>query len=93
MAGYVESPPLRAGLHTGEIEHRSRDLAGIAVHIANHIASLVEPSEILVSRTVVDHTTGSGLQYEPRGDHELIPGRSHTLCSRTRTSREGTPAR
>jgi class 3 adenylate cyclase len=67
---------LRAGLHTGEIEIRPTDVVGIAVHTANRIAALAEPSEILVSRTVVDLTAGSGLQFEPRGDRELkgVPG-------------------
>jgi class 3 adenylate cyclase len=67
---------LRAGLHTGEIEIRPTDVTGIAVHIANRIAALADPSEILVSRTVVDLTAGSGLQFEPRGDHQLkdVPG-------------------
>ena len=67
---------LRAGLHTGEIEVRPSDLAGIAVHIANRIATLADPNEILVSRTVVDLTSGSGLEFEPRGEHQLkgVPG-------------------
>jgi class 3 adenylate cyclase len=67
---------LRAGLHTGEIEIRPTDVVGIAVHTANRIAALAEPSEILVSRTVVDLTAGSGLQFEPRGERELkgVPG-------------------
>jgi class 3 adenylate cyclase len=67
---------LRAGLHTGEIELRPTDVVGIAVHTANRISALAEPSEILVSRTVVDLTAGSGLQFEPRGDRELkgVPG-------------------
>ena len=62
---------LRAGLHTGEIEVRPSDLAGIAVHIANRIATLANPNEILVSRTVLDLTAGSGLQFESRGEHQL----------------------
>jgi class 3 adenylate cyclase len=67
---------LRAGLHTGEIELRPSDLAGIAVHIANRIATLADPNEILVSRTVVDLTAGSDLQFEPRGERPLkgVPG-------------------
>jgi class 3 adenylate cyclase len=67
---------LRAGLHTGEIELRSADVAGIAVHTASRIADLAGPNEVLVSRTVVDLTAGSGLQFEPRGEHQLkgIPG-------------------
>ena len=67
---------LRAGLHTGEIEIRPTDVVGIAVHTANRISALAEPSEILVSRTVVDLTAGSGLQFEARGERELkgVPG-------------------
>jgi len=74
---------LRAGLHTGEIEIRPTDITGIAVHVANRISTLADPSEILVSRTVVDLTAGSGLQFEPRGEHQLkgVPGtwRLHVL--------------
>jgi len=67
---------LRAGLHTGEIEIRPTDVVGIAVHTANRISALAEPSQILVSRTVVDLTAGSGLQFEARGERELkgVPG-------------------
>jgi class 3 adenylate cyclase len=67
---------LRAGLHTGEIEFRPNDLLGIAVHTAERISALAEPSEIVVSRTVVDLTAGSGLQFEARGERELkgVPG-------------------
>jgi class 3 adenylate cyclase len=67
---------LRAGLHTGEIELRPPDIAGIAVHIASRVADLAGPLEILVSRTVVDLTAGSGLRFDARGDHTLkgVPG-------------------
>ena len=67
---------VRMGINTGEIELRPSDLAGIAVHIANRITTLADSNEILVSRTVVDLTAGSGLQFEPRGDRELkgVPG-------------------
>jgi class 3 adenylate cyclase len=67
---------LRAGLHAGEIELRPSDIAGIAVHIASRIADLASANEVLVSRTVVDLTAGSGLQFQPHGEHELkgVPG-------------------
>jgi class 3 adenylate cyclase len=67
---------VRAGLHTGEIELRNDDVAGIAVHIASRVAALAGPGEILVSRTVVDLTAGSGITFESRGDHQLkgVPG-------------------
>jgi class 3 adenylate cyclase len=74
---------LRAGLHTGEIEIRTTDVIGIAVHTANRISALAKPSEILVSRTVVDLTAGSGLQFEPRGEHQLkgVPGTWPTFAA------------
>jgi len=67
---------VRSGLHTGEIELRHDDVAGIAVHIASRVASLAQPGEILVSRTVVDLTAGSGITFDARGDHQLkgVPG-------------------
>jgi class 3 adenylate cyclase len=67
---------VRAGLHTGEIEIRNDDVAGIAVHIASRVAALAGPGEILASRTVVDLTAGSGIAFDPRGDHQLkgVPG-------------------
>jgi class 3 adenylate cyclase len=67
---------LRAGLHTAEIELRPPDIAGIGVHTASRIADLAGANEILVSRTVLDLTAGSDLQFEPRGEHQLkgVPG-------------------
>lgn len=67
---------VRSGLHTGEIQLRHDDVAGIAVHIAARVAALAQPGEILVSRTVVDLTAGSGIAFESRGDYQLkgVPG-------------------
>jgi class 3 adenylate cyclase len=62
---------LRAGLHTGECEHRGSDVSGIAVHIGARVAALAEPGEVLVSRTVKDLVAGSGLHFEDRGSHTL----------------------
>jgi len=78
---------LRAGLHSGEIEVRPADVTGIAVHVANRIANLANANEILVSRTVVDLTAGSGLHFEPRGEHELkgVPGTWPTYAAQTAT--------
>ena len=87
MPRQTQGITLRAGLHTGEIELRASDVAGIAVHIASRIASLADRNEILVSRTVVDLTTGSGLQFEPRGEHELkgVPGAWPTFAAQIST--------
>jgi class 3 adenylate cyclase len=67
---------VRAGLHTGEVEVMSDDIAGIAVHIGARIAALAEPGEVLVSRTVVDLVAGSGIAFADRDEHHLkgIPG-------------------
>lgn len=82
-AAAAQGITLRAGLHTGEIEIRPTDVTGIAVHTANRIATLAGPSEILVSRTVVDLTAGSGLQFEQRGEHQLkgVPGTWPTFAA------------
>jgi class 3 adenylate cyclase len=67
---------VRAGLHTGEIERRDNDVAGIGVHLAQRVQSMAMPGEVLVSRTVVDLVVGSGIEFVDRGEHQLrgIPG-------------------
>jgi class 3 adenylate cyclase len=69
--------PLRAGLHTGEIEVRGRDIGGIAVHAAARVMAQSQSSEVLVSRVVTDLVAGAGLKFSERGSHELkgLPGR------------------
>jgi class 3 adenylate cyclase len=62
---------VRAGLHTGECEVRGTDLAGITMHIGARVVDLAGPGEVLVSRTVRDLVTGSGIQFESRGEHTL----------------------
>ena len=61
----------RVGVHTGEIERRPDDIAGLAVHLAARIMGAARPGEILVSRTVRDLVVGSGLAFTDRGEHEL----------------------
>ena len=67
---------VRAGLHTGEVELRGDDIGGIAVHIGQRVSSLAGPGEVLVSRTVRDLVTGSGLEFHDRGEQHLkgVPG-------------------
>jgi len=69
--------PLRAGLHTGEIELRGRDIGGIAVHAAARVMAQSLSDEVLVSRVVTDLVAGAGLKFRERGFHELkgLPGR------------------
>jgi class 3 adenylate cyclase len=62
---------VRSGLHTGEIEIRGDDVAGIAVHIAARVATMAGAREVLVSSTVRDLVAGSGLRFYDRGSHTL----------------------
>ncbi|HEY1237480.1 MAG TPA: adenylate/guanylate cyclase domain-containing protein [Solirubrobacterales bacterium] len=73
---------VRAGLHTGECEARGDDLAGIAVHIGARVGNLAGPNEVIVTSTVRDLVTGSGLEFHDRGMHELkgIPGEWQVLA-------------
>lgn len=67
---------VRVGVHTGEVERRGADIAGIGVHIAARVQSCAEPGEVWVSRTLTDLLTGSGMAFGDRGEHSLkgIPG-------------------
>jgi class 3 adenylate cyclase/pimeloyl-ACP methyl ester carboxylesterase len=67
---------IRAGLHTGECEVIDDGVAGMAVHIAARVSAQAHGREVLVSRTVRDLVTGSGIALQPRGEHELkgVPG-------------------
>jgi pimeloyl-ACP methyl ester carboxylesterase len=67
---------IRAGLHTGECERVDGKIGGIAVHIGARVAADAGPGEIVVSRTVRDLVTGSGIEFRPRGSTTLkgIPG-------------------
>jgi class 3 adenylate cyclase len=65
---------LRAGLHTGEIERRDDDIRGLAVHLASRVQDAADVGEIVVTRTVVDLTIGSGLEYTPRAREDDLKG-------------------
>ena len=62
---------VRIGLHTGEIERRGDDVAGIAIHLAQRVQAKAQPGEVLASRTVVDLVVRSDLNFADRGEHEL----------------------
>jgi len=63
--------PIRAGVHTGEIELRGEDVSGIGVHIAARVAALAGAGELLASRTVKDLVAGSDYAFASRGTHSL----------------------
>jgi DNA-binding SARP family transcriptional activator/pimeloyl-ACP methyl ester carboxylesterase len=90
MAGAARSLglELRAGVHTGEVEVVDGSLRGIAVHIAARVAGDAAPGEVLVSQTVKDLVSGSGLEFADRGSRPLagVPGewRLHSVLDRVR---------
>jgi class 3 adenylate cyclase len=68
---------VRAGVHTGEMEHGPGGaVRGIAVHTGARVAALADPGEILVSRTIRDLVAGAPVRLDSRGEHELkgVPG-------------------
>jgi class 3 adenylate cyclase len=62
---------LRVGVHTGEVEAVGGRARGVAVHAAARVAALAGPGEVLVTGTTRDLLDGSGLGFEPRGEHTL----------------------
>lgn len=62
---------IRAGLHTGEVEVRGDDVAGIAVHIASRVLDTAAPGELWVSAAVPMLVAGAGFDFDDRGSHEL----------------------
>jgi class 3 adenylate cyclase len=79
---------IRAGLHTGEIEVREADISGIAVHIAARVLSSASPGEVWVSPAVPMLVSGSGFDFEDRGDHVFkgMPGSWKLFSVRERQS-------
>jgi class 3 adenylate cyclase len=70
---------VRIGIHTGECEVAGEKLRGVAVHLGARVAAKAQAGEILVSQTVKDVATGSGVVFEEAGEYELkgIPDRWH----------------
>jgi class 3 adenylate cyclase len=67
---------IRAGVHTGEVEHVPGGVRGVAVHTAARIMALAEADQVLVSSTTHELVAGSDLAFESKGRHALkgIPG-------------------
>jgi class 3 adenylate cyclase len=61
---------VRVGLHTGEIEVRGDDVAGMAVHIGARVVALAAASEVLVSGAMPSLVAGSNIAFDDRGEHE-----------------------
>jgi class 3 adenylate cyclase len=67
---------LRAGVHTGEVEVRGDDIAGLAVTIAKRVCDLAGSSQVLVSEIVRGMMVGARTQFRNQGEHQLkgVPG-------------------
>jgi class 3 adenylate cyclase len=67
---------LRVGVHTGDVEVRGDDIAGLAVTIARRVCDLAGQSQVLVSEMVRGHMVGSGIKFDDQGERELkgVPG-------------------
>ncbi|HEY6664991.1 MAG TPA: adenylate/guanylate cyclase domain-containing protein [Propionibacteriaceae bacterium] len=61
----------RAGVHAGEVELEGEEVRGIAVHAAARILRIAQPGEVMVSTTVRDLLSGSGLEFADPGEFEL----------------------
>ena len=62
---------IRAGVHTGECEMIAGKVGGIAAIIGARVREQATPSEVLVTSTVRDLTSGSGIVFEDRGSRAL----------------------
>jgi len=67
---------LRAGVHTGEVEVRGDDIAGLAVTIAKRVCDLAGTGQLLVSETVRSNMVGAGIEFKDQGGYDLkgVPG-------------------
>lgn len=74
---------VRVGMHSGEIEARGDDVAGIGVVIAARVSAMAGSGETLVSSTVRDLVAGSGLVFDDRGQHTLkgVPDAWHLFAA------------
>ncbi len=63
---------LRAGLHSGEVEHlHDDDIGGLAVHVAARVCGLADADEVLLSGEARDLLAGADVGLVDRGSHRL----------------------
>lgn len=67
----AQGVPIRAGIHTGEVEIVPGNLRGLTVHIAARVMDLAAPGEVLVSATTRGLIESRELRFSDRGTHEL----------------------
>jgi class 3 adenylate cyclase len=76
---------VRAGVHTGECELMGDNVGGIAVHTGARIMAKADPGGVLVSGTVKDLVSGSGIKFQDHGVHQLkgIPAEWRLFSARS----------
>jgi class 3 adenylate cyclase len=67
---------VKVGIHAGEVEYDDRTMGGITVITGARITGATQPGEVLVSHTVKELVTGSGITFTDRGTHIFkgLPG-------------------
>jgi class 3 adenylate cyclase/streptogramin lyase len=67
---------VRAGLHLGEVEVAGKNVGGVAVHTGARVLAVADPGDVLVTATLRELVSGSGLEFTDRGQHALkgVPG-------------------
>jgi class 3 adenylate cyclase/pimeloyl-ACP methyl ester carboxylesterase len=75
--------PVRAGIHTGELERKQLDVTGLTVHIAARVMAEAGQGQVLVSRTTRELCAGSGEEFAPEGARVLrgVPGQWELFTS------------
>ncbi len=63
--------PVRAGVHTGEVELVPGDIAGVAVHAASRVMALGGASEVMVSASTRGMVESTEFRFESRGTRQL----------------------
>ncbi|RAI56039.1 alpha/beta fold hydrolase [Roseicella frigidaeris] len=72
--GLLGGATLRCGLHAGEVPaDPAADPACLALHLAQRIAGLARPGEILASTTLRDLVVGAGLRFRERDPRLALP--------------------
>jgi len=87
---------LRIGMHAGECDVAGPITSGIAVHIAARVVAVAGANEIVITGTVRELVSGSGVETRALGERSLagIPGRwsLHVVVTDTVTGDAGQPA-
>jgi adenylate cyclase len=77
-------PSAHVGLHAGPVLFQEGDYFGRTVNIASRIADYARPGEVVVSREVVDLSSGDAVIYTEIGAVELkgVSGPLHLFSAR-----------